>query len=57
MWAHCITADIPLAWIPTYGLMPHCEGWGAKVYEWQMDYLEMMRANLVTAGLWDSFHV
>ena len=57
MWAHCITANIPLGVLHEYGLMPHCEGWVNHVYDWQFEYVKKLRGILVSAGVWDRQHV
>ena len=57
MLAHCISARVPLARLQDYGLMPSCEGWNAVAYGWQDQYLDMVKRDLVSAGLWDSFEL
>ena len=54
MWAHCLTIPVGLIRLAEYGLMPSCENWAIVAYEWQSQYVEKVRTDLVKAGLWDS---
>ena len=56
MFAHCVTAGVPLEFKATYGLVPDTPDWVADLYSWQRGYVEKIRRDLIASGYWDLWY-
>lgn len=55
MLAHSITAGVPIGLGPqrVCGIVPLADDWVRLLYQWQEDYMQKLRKDLITIGMWD----
>lgn len=55
MLAHSITTGVPIGLGPQRlcGIVPLADDWVRLLYQWQEDYMQKLRKDLIMVGMWD----